>query len=144
MGLQLGRRLTVVRLGSHRLWLHASLHPSPLLLDAIRNLGRPTWIIGPNAMHDDYLPEFAAALPEARLLVAPALARSNRRLRVGGLLSEALPAEWGNGLQVLPVRGAPAIDEYVFLHQPSGSLILADLAFNLRGPKPWFPRRDAA
>ena len=38
---------------------------------------------------------------------------------------------WGDELVVLPVGGMPRLNEHVFLHGPSRSLIVADLVFNV-------------
>jgi len=140
MGMELGRRLTVVRLPSGRLWAHASLPPDAPLKAQLDGLGRLGAIVGPNCMHDDFLPEFAAAYPQAQFHAAPGLPQNNRALPPATLLTDDPPEEWEGVLEHHLVRGMPKLNEVVFFHRPSASLIIADLAFNLRPPKPWLTR----
>ena len=139
LGLELGRRLTAVRLPSGELWVHASLPPTPQLRSALAELGSVAAIVGPNRVHDDFLPEFVRAYPQAQFHSAPGLAESNAELPRGTLLDDRAPA-WGNMIEQHLVRGMPKLNEVVFFHRPSASLIIADLGFNLRPPKPWLTR----
>jgi hypothetical protein len=140
MGLELGRRLTVVELSRRRLWVHASLPPTAALRAALQELGDVVAIVGPNTMHDAFLAEFVAAYPTAQFYAAPGLAQANPRLRPDALLGPERPADWESVLDGELMAGMPKLNEMVFLHRPSGSLILADLVFNLQPPKPWLTR----
>lgn len=140
LGMELGRRLTVVRLPSGDLWVHASLPPAPKLTAALDSLGRVRYIIGPNTTHDAYLEEFVDAFPDAEFHAAPGLAQANPRLHPTHTLGHGAPAAWSEVLEQHLVAGMPRLNEAVFLHKPSRTLILADLAFNLLPPKPWLTR----
>jgi hypothetical protein len=140
MGLELGRRLTVVELSRRRLWVHASLPPTPALRSALQELGEVAAIVGPNTMHDAFLAEFVAAYPSAQFYAAPGLAQANPRLRPDALLGPERRADWETVLDGELMGGMPKLNEIVFLHRPSRTLILADLAFNLQPPKPWLTR----
>lgn len=138
--LELGRRLTIVRLPDGALWVHASLPPSRELREQIAALGEVRFIIGPNRWHDDYLAEFARAYPRAELWLAPGLAEANRALPASQVLRPEPNDAWADVLDQHLVAGMPKLNEIVFLHRPSSSLILADLAFNLQPPKPLLTR----
>jgi len=140
LGMELGRRLTVIRLPSGDLWGHASLPPTSKLTAALAALGRVGYIIGPNTSHDAYLEEFVAAYPDAEFHAAPGLADANRHLRPTHTLGPTAPPAWMEVLSQHLVAGIPRLNEVVFLHRPSRTLILADLAFNILPPKPWLTR----
>ena len=140
MGIQLGKRLNIVRLPGGQLWIHSSLPPTAGLVQALGELGTVRYIVGPNTYHDAFLAEFAAAYPRAELHTAPGLADLNRKLHPTFELDDAAPEAWRDVIDQHWVRGVPRLNEFVFLHRPSRSLIIADLAFNLRAPQPWLTR----
>jgi hypothetical protein len=139
-GMEMGRRLTAVRLPSGDLWVHASVPPAPKLTAALAALGRVGYIVGPNTFHDAYLEEFVAAYPDAEFHAAPGLAGANPRLQPTHTLGARVPPAWAEVLDQHLVAGVPRLNEVVFLHKPSRTLIVADLAFNLLPPKPWLTR----
>ena len=49
----------------------------------------------------------------------------------------SLPPEWAPDLDVQLVRGMPKLNELVFLHRPSRTLLLTDLAFNFTDATGW-------
>lgn len=129
-GLQLGGRMTLIRLADGSLILH-----SPVALDeptaaAIDALGPVRWIVAPNKMHHTFLAQAAARYPEALLLGAPGLATRRRDLHFAGELGEALPPVWRSELTAATLDGAPSLNEVVLLHRPSRTLIACDLVFN--------------
>ncbi len=44
--------------------------------------------------------------------------------------SETIPNEWAEDFDMAPMGGIPMLNEHVFIHKPSKTLILADLVFN--------------
>lgn len=125
-------RMTVVRLGDGSLVVHSPLPPEPAIRDGLRALGRVAHVVAPNFVHHLFANEFLDAFPDAAFHLAPGLAERRPELRPGKVLGALSPPEWRGVLdQALygPVRG---LSEVVFLHRPSRTLILADLAFNLR------------
>jgi len=137
-GLWLGRQLVIARLPDGRLWVHSPIPWSPTLRAAVAALGEVRHVVGPNRFHDECLGEFQSEYPDAILHPAPGLAADRPDLRYAAEpLSDLAPTAWSGILDQHLVRGMPALNEIVFLHRPSRSLILADLAFNLGPPAPW-------
>lgn len=133
MGLWIGRQLVVVRLGGG-LWVHSPIPWSAALRAELASLGPVRHVVGPNRYHDECLQEFQSEYPEASFHGAPGLADLRRDIRfVEAPLSDASHADWSSVLDQHLVRGMPMLNEIVFYHRPSRSLILADLAFNF-GP----------
>jgi hypothetical protein len=139
MGMPLGRQLVVVRLPGGGLWIYSPVPMTPELCAELNALGPVRHVVGPNLWHDECLREFQADYPEALFHGAPGLAKRKRDVRFGAELSDTPHPDWAAVLEQHLVRGMPAMNEVVFFHRPSRSLILADLAFNLgpEGPR-WF------
>ncbi len=139
MGMPLGRQLVVVRLPGGGLWIHSPVPMTTGLRAELAALGKVRHVVGPNLWHDECLREFQAEQPEALFHAAPGLAARKHEVRFGAELSDAPHPDWAGGLAQHRVCGMPRMNEVVFYHAASRSLIIADLAFNLgqEGPA-WF------
>lgn len=124
-------RATLFRAGDGGLVLH-----SPLALDdetarEIARLGEVRAIVAPSAFHHMFLRAASERFPSARLYGPASLAP-----KLGGLAFQPLPASghvdaFGPDVLVRKVEGAPSLDEHVFYHRPSRTLVVTDLLFNL-------------
>lgn len=137
LGLPLGRQLVVVRLPAGGLWVHSPIPPTPELTADLARLGSVRHVVGPNCYHDACLGRFQQAYPGARFHAAPGLARLKPSVAFAAELSDQPPADWQGALEPHLVRGMPKLNEVVFHHPASRSLIVADLAFNFGPPGPW-------
>jgi len=138
-GCAFGTRATVVRLADGGLFLHCPVSLDDGLGAKIAALGRVRHIVAPNKMHYFWLRENAEAFPDATVHLAPGLAEKRKELPPGETLGEE-PGPWSADLDELLVGGVPPLEETVFLHRKTRTLILTDLAFNLRAPRPLFER----
>ena len=139
-GLEVGTRMTVIRLADGNLLLH-----SPVALDAalrreLDAIGPVRYVVAPNRVHHLYAGDVAAAYPQSRLWVAPGLARKRPDLVFVDVLGDDAPAEWAGQVDQVFFRGRPYENEVVFLHRASRTLIICDLAFNF-GPRAAAPTR---
>jgi hypothetical protein len=139
-GLEVGTRMTVIRLADGSLLLH-----SPVALDAalrreLDALGPVRFAVAPNRVHHLYAGRVAEAYPQARLWVGPGLETKRPDLAFAGILGDEAPAEWRGQLDQVFFRGRPYENEVVFFHRASRTLILCDLAFNF-GPRAAAPTR---
>jgi len=139
MGMPLGRQIVVVRLPGGGLWIHSPVPVTPELRREVAALGEVRHVVGPNRWHDECLTEFQAEYPTALFHAAPGLAAQKRDVRFGAELSDTPHSEWAGALEQHLIRGMPKLNEVVFFHPASRSLLIADLAFNLgpEGPR-WF------
>lgn len=139
-GLEVGTRMTVIRLSGERLLLHSPVFLDRELRGELDAIGCVRFAVAPNRVHHLHAGEVAAAYPEARLWVAPGLERKRPDLRFAGVLGDDAPAEWQGEVDQLFFRGRPYENEVVFHHRASRTLILCDLAFNF-GPGAAAPTR---
>ena len=130
-GLRLQTRTTVVRLPSGELVVISPLPRLEELQDALRGLGPVAALVAPNLMHHLGLVGMARAFPAARVFGRPGLAKKRAELSIEPL-AERPPELWRGVLEHRVVEGMPKLDELAFFHAPSRTLILTDMAFNVR------------
>lgn len=140
MGLELGTRTTIVRLTTGGLWLHSPGPLSQALSETISTLGPVEALVAPNAMHHLYLQDNIRAFPDAKVYLSPALPPKLKFQSAYEVLLEEIPASWSQDLVQHHVGGLPQLQEFVFFHPVSRTLILTDLAFNIRNSASWFTR----
>ena len=138
MGMPIGRQLVVVRLAGGGLWIHSPIPVTPRLRTELAALGEIRHVVGPNCYHDECLVEFQREYPAALFHAAPGLAAVKRDVRFGAERSDAPHPDWAGGLEQHLIRGMPKLNEVVFFHAASRSLLIADLAFNLGPDGPWW------
>ena len=139
-GLEVGTRMTVIRLADGRLLLHSPVALTPALRRELDALGRVCFVVAPNRVHHLYAGKVAEVYPEAQLWVAPGLERKRPDLVYVAVLGDEAPAAWKGEVDQVFFRGRPYENEVVFFHRASHTLILCDLAFNF-GPRADAPTR---
>lgn len=137
--LQLMARMTIVRLNDGALWVHS---PAPLtdeLLEELTAIGSVHHVVAPNKSHHLHFKDFLANFPSAQGYIAPGL---QSRLAPQDALRILVPGSdpWPAEIDTTFVSGLPLIDETLFYHRSSRSLIVTDL-FAYYGPRqPWVLR----
>ncbi|XXT18525.1 DUF4336 domain-containing protein [Sorangium sp. So ce429] len=136
-GVRLRSRTTVVRLSGDALWVHSPCTPTDDVCAALDALGEVRWIVVPNRFHHLQAPATAARYPNA-LVVGPRSAES-RNPHVSLTMGADDPAYTRSTPELTPVqlRGVPFLDETVFFHAASGSLIAADLLLSACARDHW-------
>ena len=132
----IGTRMTIIRLADGGLFLH-----SPVRLDAdtrqtLDQLGPVRAVVAPSKVHHFFVGDYVAAYPTARIFGAPGLAEKRRDLAFHHMLSDDAPAAWREEIAQHVFRGAPLMNEVVFFHAPTRTLLLTDLAFNVQAHAP--------
>lgn len=133
LGLEVGARMTVVRLPDSRLLVHSPIAWTRELAAALEPLGTPALLVAPNRFHHLFAQQWQSAYPSARLHVAPGLDRRRPDLTIAGVLGDRPLPEWSAVLDQVLVEGFSLANEVVFFHSPSRTLIASDLVFNI-GP----------
>ena len=130
-GIPVGTRTTIVRLGGGGLFVHSPGPVSVALAKQIDALGPVEHIVAPNAFHHVFVAENARAWQSANVHLAPGLATKRKDLSFNAELGDEPAAAWADDLDQCLVAGAPRVNEVVFLHRRSRTLVLTDLAFNV-------------
>ncbi|MFT6395934.1 MAG: hypothetical protein ACJAYU_000676 [Bradymonadia bacterium] len=138
-GLELGARTTIVRLPDSGLVVHSPVASSEALFDEVRALGRVDYLIAPNCFHHLHVGAWVSAFPDASLHLAPGLDQKRPDLQ-GTILVSAGDAPWGEELDQISLDGLPALNEVVFFHSASRTLIATDIAFNIGNKSPALTR----
>lgn len=140
MGLEVGARMTVVRLPDSRLLLHSPIEASDDLAREVKALGSVAYIVAPNKLHHLFVDQWQRACPDAATYIAPGLDDKRKDLTMTGVLTDEPEPGWKDALDQVVVDGFPFASEVVFFHRASATLILTDLAFNLGDNSPALTR----
>jgi hypothetical protein len=131
MGAEIGTRMTVVALPEGGLALISPIAIDDALATALAAQGEVRALIAPNAMHHLFLAEARARYPEAACFLAEGVERKLGGRPTGARdLGETPDALWQGVLEQVVIPGIPLLNEVVFFHPASKSLILTDLLFN--------------
>lgn len=136
MGLQMGTRMTVVRLTDGSLFVYSPIRLDPGLRRDLDAIGPVRHIVAPSLYHHLFAGMFAAAYPNARMHAAPGLPEKRKDLAFDAVLGEELDPAWRSCLSSLPLDGC-AFGEVLFFHGPSRTLISADLVENFHTSDHW-------
>lgn len=143
LGVHVGTRMTVIRLANGGLVLHSPVPLNAELRRELDALGPVQHIICPNHYHHLHAGEAVAAYPQALLHGPAKLQRKRTDLKFGATLTETPHADWQDQLIPYHIDGS-LLDETVFYHLPSRSLITVDVVENIthcaHAPTRWYLR----
>ena len=125
-----GIRMTVVKLPSGGLWLHSPIPIDNFLADELEKIGDVEHIVAPNCFHHLFALSAKELYPQSVLWAAPGLSKKRKDINFDAVISSE--SDWGDTLEFEFIKGMPWINEVVFFHRPSRSLICADFVFNIR------------
>jgi hypothetical protein len=135
--LEFPHAVTVIRKHDGGLIVHSPAKIDGATRDALKSLGSVSTILWPSWWHDLYLRAWADAYPDARLFVAPDLRSKVKGMSNARMLSESSDVD--SDVDIIAVDGLNVwFDEFVVMHRPSRTLVVADLVVNV-GPDLAFP-----
>ena len=129
--------MNVVRLGDGALLVHSPTPVDDALHAEIAALGPVAYLVAPNCFHHLHVTPFLTRFPGAKVYGAPGLAQKRPDLTLAGTLEDGAAVPWAGLLDHITLPGAPKLNEVVFLHRPSRSLLVTDLLFNVTAPDNW-------
>lgn len=137
LGIGVGNRMTVIRLANQELAVISPIQSSDRLVSQLGELGVVKHIIAPNLYHYLFAATFKSVYPNATFWAAPGLTIKKPELPIDqtirgdkGQLLPGLDFILFNGLRVLGLAGIDSLNECVFFHSASRTLILTDTAFH--------------
>lgn len=134
-GFRLPTRMTVLPLSDGALALVSPVPIDDERAAALSDLGEVRYLVAPNLLHHLYLASACERYPRAKVLASGALRRKRPDLRVDLALEDPLPEDFERAVVSVRIDGAPAVDEYVFFHRASRTLVATDLVFDVRAPR---------
>lgn len=117
-------RMVIVRLRSGELWIHSPVQVSAERMASIDKLGRVRHLVGPNRLHAWRVTDWKAQYENAEVWLSP---KSDEPGLSGIELSSACPAAWAGEMDQELFGGHKYLDEVLFLHRESRTLIVTDL-----------------
>jgi hypothetical protein len=140
LGVALTTRMTIVRLADGALMVHSPIHLTDELRTAVANSGRVRFIIAPNRFHHLFVADWQNAFPEAQTFCAPGLDTKRGDLKFTAILDDNAPAMWAAEMDQAFMRAFPPLNEIVFFHRKTHTLIFTDLLFNIASHDSAFSR----
>jgi hypothetical protein len=126
VGLPYPTRMTVIRLADGGLFVHSPIELTDSLRAEIDALGPVRHLVSPNKLHHLFVQDWHTAYPEALTWAAPGV-RKKTSVEWDGDLEDVAPAPWRDQIDQLIFRGSVLLDEVVFFHRRSRTLVLVDL-----------------
>lgn len=132
-------RMVVVRLASGGLFLWSPTEPEEGLRSQIEALGPVRHLVSPNKIHYAHIAAWKRLYPEATAWASPGVRGRAAAQRVDVSFDADLGDEpdpgWRADLDQIVFRGSRFMDEVVFFHRKTRTLILADLIENFEPEK---------
>jgi hypothetical protein len=120
-------RSVIARLQNGDLWVWSPIKLTADLRADVNRLGPVCHLVSPNKLHHLYLRAWKAAYPEASLWGPQSTIKKCSDLCFREALKDNTPSEWRGDIDQAWFRGSFAMDEIVFFHRPSATVIVADL-----------------
>jgi Domain of unknown function (DUF4336) len=129
MGVMFTTRMTIVKLSDGSLWLDSPVSVTFETLERITSLGPVKYIVAATPRHVWRLERWHALFPEAQLWIARKTPFTLKKgyLPFTGILSNEPYHGWANDFDQLAFKGSPFIEEVIFFHKQSRTVILDDL-----------------
>lgn len=138
---RIGSRMTVIKLANGGLFLHSPTKLDDETKQALDSIGEVRSVVAPSRAHHLFVGDYIKEWPSAKLYGPPGLvgdikdirARSGARpdLKLDAVLGDQPQAEWAADMEQHLFKGAPWLNEVVFFHRPTRTVIFTDLVFNV-------------
>ncbi|HEY9789766.1 MAG TPA: DUF4336 domain-containing protein [Candidatus Obscuribacterales bacterium] len=132
-------RMTVVKLAGGGLWCHSPIAPDRTLFAALDALGPVQHLVSPNKLHYTHIAAWKQHYPNAVTWASPGVRERTASQRTALVfdadLEDDAPLAWANDIDQLCFTGSWALQEFVFFHRASETLVLTDLIENFETAK---------
>jgi hypothetical protein len=135
-GLSFGTRMTVIRLANRELVVISPIQVSDEIVRQLAELGTVKHIIAPNLYHYLFAAKFKTLYPNGTFWAAPGLEVKKPDLAIDKIINSDTNSLYGleyvffDGFRTLGLSGFDSLNECVFFHSASHTLILTDTAFH--------------
>lgn len=136
-GLSVGTRMTVISLTNGELIVISPIQVNDAMIHRINKLGKVSYIVAPNLYHHLFAASFKAIYPKALLLASPGLESKRPDLVIDKFLPDVenifkneVEYLLFDGIKTFGLSGTALLQEFVFFHRASQTLVLTDTAFH--------------
>jgi hypothetical protein len=133
LGLPFSTRMTIIRLSNGDLWVHSPIQLSDSIQQQVSSLGCVKYLIAPNHLHHLFLLEWIERFPDAAVYGPHEVIKKRQDITFDASLNDKQDWPWGADIEQEMFTGSPLMEECVFFHKASGSLIVTDLVENFSG-----------
>ncbi len=140
LGIEIGVRMTIVRLETGDLFLHSPIQLTCETCKHLDAIAPVRYVVAPNRFHHVYLKDYFSAYPKTEIIAARGLQKKRSDLSFNGALTDGKTYGCQDGLKHLVFGGMPMLNEVVFFHISSHTLILTDLICNFRAELPMWTK----
>ena len=126
-GVKLRSRSTIIKMQDGVLLLHSPGEPTAEFCRELDTMGDVGWIIVPNRFHHLNAAAFKEKYPRAKIVGPASVGARNRAITLDHDIADPTFGEQLPEFRLLPLAGVPFLDETTFFHEPTRTLIAADL-----------------
>lgn len=138
MGIRFPTRMTIVKLTDGSLWISSPVPQPKDIMKEIEAIGPVRYLVVGTPRHVWRLESWHNLYPDAEIWVPPQLGKKRKSLMVvgdsslefTGILSDVPPDAWKDDLVQVVLHGSSFIEELLFYHKKSHTLIIDDLIQN--------------
>lgn len=130
-GVKFTARSTLIQLKNREMLV---ISPGPFneeALSQIKSMADKFYVVAPNLFHHFYFLAAKESLPNSELYGPMALGKKVKALKSQFTDIEQLPKHVKDQVTVIPIRGNRFLQERVFFHPESKTLVVTDLVFNM-------------
>jgi hypothetical protein len=139
-GLPLGRNEVAIRLRDGSLFLHSPLGLTEAHRQELEKLGPVRWVLLPSRVHTHFFEDYFRAFPEASFVGTSSVFQEFKARPRHFVSPEEASEALAPQIDFFLIEGMPRVGEIVAFHRESGSLLVADLVFNLPPAQGLFSR----
>ena len=126
-GIPFTNRTTIIRLQSGGLWVHSPVVPRQAHFEAADALGTVEYLIAPNKIHSLGVEPWKARYPRAEVWLSPDFNKRHPNIKGNAVFGSDTPNTWKSEIDFHVFEGSSFLDEVVFFHKASQSLLVTDL-----------------
>ena len=142
--LEVGTRMTIIRYGDGELMVISPIQVDQEMINSINEIGKVSLIIAPNLFHHLFLDKFQAIYPQAQLWGVSGLESKRPDLSIDKVIDGSetkirneVEYLLFQGFEIFDLNRISIVNEVVFFHPESKTLILTDTAFYFDESFPW-------
>lgn len=136
-GLEVGTRMTVIRLTNGKLMVISPIAMDEATINELNQLGEVIYIVVPNLYHHLFVADFKLCYPRAKIWAVSGLERKRPDLQIDQIISDrtihlidGVEYLLVQGFNTLDTSGRSPLNECVFFHVKSQTLIVTDTVFH--------------